>query len=235
MMRIRYGFSTINLVTLISLKASIDLSKAWSEVEEVAPAELNAATPPMVAFKTMLLMLFVQAVRATSRDEEVLSQVDGRWDRIQRRWALALQSALFSSDAQDQAAAQALSDATLSGSGTEQTNWTYEREVEWGRFQAEQLSQGNMPAYVDRLHLREIAREMLETTEELARAIGRDSNEATMEARWAFERRVQRELAIVLNATMGYLDTMSHYTRDEEARAQLKALRAPLAAVLGER
>jgi hypothetical protein len=233
-MKAQYGFSNVQILIMVTLRALLTTG-AWQAVPTLPREALRPDTPLLILIKSILMFLSLEAQRATSHDKDHLAHVDGRWDRAQRRWALAILAALQSESEAERRAAQALQDATLSGSGTEQTQWTYRREADWGLLQLERLAHGDLPAHVALLGLQAQAGDIATTTKELVEAIGSDTSQGAKEARWAFERRIHRELSIALNAAMSHLDLLAHLATDDATRTQVHALRAPLLSLLDPR
>ena len=235
-MQIQYGFTAVTLITMLALRARLD-EGSWGKVKVVKREALGAGLPAAVVVKTMLLHLLGEAVSAaTEASEASLEAIDARWDRAQRRLALALLAALQSEDAGEQAAAQALSDALVVGAqGVGQTAWTYQREADWGEAQLERASSAELMAHIKKLSLQGHMADIAATTKELVAALGRSPDAAAKEARYARDRRLQREIAVVLYSALGQLDAFIAYTTDADERQEAQALRAPIADLLTAR
>jgi hypothetical protein len=235
-MQIQYGFTAVTLITMLALRARLD-EGSWGKVKAVKREALGAGQPAAVVVKTMLVHLLGEAVSAaTEASEASLEAIDARWDRAQRRLALALLAALQSEDAGEQAAAQALSDALVAGEqGTGQTAWTYQREADWGEAQLERASSAELVAHIKKLGLQGHMADIAATTKELVAALGRSPDEAAKEARSIRERRLHREISIVLNSALSQLDAIIAHTTDADERQEAQALRAPIADLLTAR
>jgi hypothetical protein len=197
------------------------------------PSTLLIEAPRPVVWKvraTWAITTLKYALGSTSA--EMLDELDAEWDAAQRCLSLALSAALDRQDPAQRRAASRLLEAFRAGSGAEQSGYGYDEEVDFGRYQLAITESGPLAEEAERLDLGEHRKRIHETTEALARAIGRTPKQARSSLR---SRRVREALAgcatsfSVISEEMTWL--LAH-TPEGEAKRHLELLRAPFLALL---
>lgn len=172
----------------------------------------------------------LRAMGTASVDD--LLTLDEEWDSSQRALNLALLAETEHRDPDRRAGAQRLREALLLGNGTAQTQLSYDREVDFGRAQAELAGKPPLSADVAAAGLLPLLTRIHEATEALAKGLGRGpgSTRPLSRARWI--RQAQFGCSAAFNVIHAQIDwALAHASGDEE-RQQLQALRGPLLALL---
>jgi hypothetical protein len=158
---------------------------------------------------------------------------DGEWDAAQRAFHLFLASAAEHNDPATREAAGRLRKGLLMGAGTEQTTYSYDEEVDFGRQQLSRVAKEPLAADAKKIagigeHLKRIDT----ATEALAKAIGR----APGQKRAATPSKRLREALSACSATFNVLHDeitwLIEHTPAGKHREHLEALHAPFLALL---
>jgi hypothetical protein len=186
-MTIRAGFSYVDTDGFISFKKELE-SNSWKEFDISPWLDGRGGSLLQAPF---VLVCKVRLHRALSSLATVLQQIsstnltelDSRWDSLQRRLHYKTADLSESEDAKISSAALRVRSATLKGEGTAQTKLTYQKEVAWGRKQVTLCREKPLSDDVALLELSGLIDEIEKATEAFAQAINTsgtgESSEAT--------------------------------------------------------
>lgn len=231
-----YGYGVVPDRGFVAFEPELE-EGAWSDVVtkkyEEAASESAAAllsAPQAVVWKVRLrggIAGVLAALGATS-----LVELDAAWDATQRRLFHRIAVAVDDPDRAVRAAADRLTKQLLAGTGTGQTIFDLDDEVDFGRQQvALTQKDGLLAADAAKLKLGDVLADVAKTTEALAKGLGR----ATGSKRRAPSRVLREavaECAGAFNGVHGDLAWFLSKTPPGADRDRLAALAAPLEALL---
>ncbi|WP_437894930.1 hypothetical protein [Sorangium sp. So ce124] len=161
-----------------------------------------------------------------------LAELDTEWDTAQRALHLFLASAAESKDPAQRDAAVRLRGALLAGAGTEQTQYAYDAEVDYGWHQVAVAGKAPLAADVKKVGAGAYLKRAEEATEALARGLGRTSGQKRAVARSKRIREAVVGCTQAFNAIHGELGWLIEHTPSGKQRDLLQALHAPFLALL---
>jgi hypothetical protein len=206
------------------------VTKKWeAEATESAASLLDA--PLQVAYKLQLRGSIGRLLAALGTPS--LTALDGAWDSAQRRLFHRIGGARDDEDRSVREAGDRLAAGLLAGTGTQQTQYDLDTEVDFGRKQVA-LTEGNGPLAADakKAKLESALADVKKTTEALAEGLGR----RTGDKRKPRSMQVRQALAscvAAFNAVHGGLELGLEGTPKGPGRDMLTALLEPLDALLG--
>jgi len=237
----RYGYSYVTDRGFTSFARELS-EGAWKDISikkldtdgdsPVAKSSLLDAPLPVVwkLRATWSIRMLARAMGVTSAD--ALLGLDGEWDSSQRALNLALLTAAEHRDAERRAAAERLRTALLLGSGTAQTQLSYEKEVDFGYSQLDLADKPPLAADVKATGIKPHLDRIREATDALATGLGRVPGQRRAGTR---ARRIREALAAcstAFNTIHDQLAWVLEHTAPGKDREELEALQAPLLALL---
>ncbi len=205
-------------------------TKKYDDAVKDSPAALREA-PMQVVWKIRLRRGIARVLAALGAQS--IAELDAAWDGAQRRLQLRIDLAANSEDAAIRAAAERLRPQLLAGaSGTAQTTWTFDDEIDFGRTQLARTQAGQpLAADVKKLKLDDELADIEKKTEALAQGLGRGSGEK--------RRTPSKQVRAAMADCVGAFNAVHNdlvWLRDETSsgpdRDLLTALLAPLEALL---
>ena len=232
-----YGYGNVPDRGFVGFERELDAG-AWKRINAKKlddEAKMNGAAllqePHPVVWKLRLrwgIEAVVAALGATP-----MTALDEAWDAAQRRLFHRIAIGVDDRDRAVRDAADRLRSQLLSGAGTAQTQLDYDGEVDFGRQQITLTHEGGpLAADAKKLKLGDVLSEVANTTEALAKGLGR----AGGEKRKPPSRRLRdavAECAATFNAVHDDLDWFASRTPPGPDRDHLHALLGPLEELLG--
>lgn len=161
-----------------------------------------------------------------------LAELDAEWDAAQRALHLFLASAAEGRDPAHRDAAIRLRGALLAGAGTEQTQYGYDAEVDFGGHQVAIASKAPRSADVKKVGAGAYLKRIEEATTALARGLGRSSGQTRAIARSKRIREAMTACTSAFNAIHDEISWLLAHTPSGKQRELLEALHAPFLALL---
>jgi len=158
---------------------------------------------------------------------------DVRWDGVQRKVHFHLALKEESDDPAVAASARRCRETLLVGTGTGQTAFGWDEEVDHGRMQLRLATHKPLADDVDRVELRALLAEVRQCTEALAEAIGKGA-EAKKSPRSVQVREATAECAQVFTLAHATLDRAYDAAKTDAERERIDGLRQPLARLLAQ-
>lgn len=162
----------------------------------------------------------------------MLAQLDVDWDAGQRSFNSFTASAEDDADPEVRAAAERVRTAMLGGGGTAQTNLGYDDEVDYGRHQMVLASQEPLAADIKKIGAQKHVKRIAETTEALAKGLGRGPGERRAPTRSKRLREAMRACSTAFNVIHEDLEWLIEHTPPGKQREELEKLHAPFLALL---
>jgi hypothetical protein len=232
----RYGYGYVTEKGFIAF--AHDISEGpWADVAVEGNELRTLGSDPMeiprpVAWKTRVVWAIAALRDALGASPEVLAVLDVGWDGTQRKLFHAIGGALEDDDPAVRNAAMRLKGALLSGNGTAQTSLSYDDEVDFGRHQVELMTNGALAEDTKRIGLTGLRDRIDETTEALARGIGRGPGEKRTMARSKRIRTARAVCASDFNGIHSELAWLIAHTQPGPARTRIEQMLAPFQALL---
>ena len=217
-----------------------DLSEgAWQAVSTKkydTPTRKSAQlieAPRPIAWKLRAMWVIADLDQALSLgSSEALARLDEAWDSAQRALSLTLAAGREHPEPAHRDAAERLQSALLAGSGAEQTTYSYDEEVDFGRHQVAVTSKGALAGDAKKLGLGAYLARVGETTEALAEGLGRAPGQKRAPAR----SKRMRDALIACSSTFNAIHDEMLFLLDHlppgPARDHLEALQQPFLALL---
>lgn len=237
----RYGYSYVtdrgftSFARVLSEGAWKDISLKKYDTESdtlfAKSSLLESSLPVMWKLRaTWSIRVLVRAMGVTSTD--ALIELDGEWDSAQRALNLALLVATEHREVDRRAAAERLRTALLLGSGTAQTQLSYEKEVDFGYSQLDLTGKAPLSADVKATGIKPHLERVRDATDALAMGLGRAPGQRRAGTR---ARRIREALvgcSTAFNMIHDQLAWTLEHTAPGNDRDLLEALQAPLLALL---
>lgn len=231
-----YGYSHVNEKGFIAFRTELD-GGAWQSISvdgfdqesSMAKAPLRDA-PASVVWKLRALWGIRALMAAVGAD--ALATLDMEWDSAQRALNLAVALAEEAKQPEVRAAAGRVKVALLGGGGSNQTQLSYDQEVDYGAQQLELAQQTALAEDVTIVGISAHLQRIGEATAALAKGLGRDEGKARSPSR---SRRVRDAVAVCSTAFNGIHEEIAwaiEHTADLEQRADLQALLNPFQQLL---
>jgi hypothetical protein len=231
-----YGYTSVADRGFVGFDGELNQG-AWAEIATQAhenAAKNNAAAlldaPRPVVWKLRLRWVIAELLGVLAAP--TLESLDKTWDAAQRRLFHHIAIGVDNDDAAVRAAADRLRTNLLSGTGTAQTQLSYEDEVDFGRKQIALTGEGG-PLHADakKVKIGNALADVHKATDSLAQALGRSGGEK----RKAPSKRLRDALAqcaSTFNAVHDDLDWFIENTPAGANRDRLTALLSPLEKLL---
>lgn len=236
------GFGGLSEGVLLGLEKALT-EGAWTAVEadEWQPRKSGKVRPldeaPVLVFHKVVLLGAVNALaEALGATADKIKSLDADWDEEQRTVDLELQLRERKKQPAPVREAAARVRAALLSAGTDQINYSYDKEVEFGRKQVLTAQTRELKADLTLLELGDVVTSITTATEALAVGISYDDpNKSTLPP----ARRVlaaQRRVAAACNAAYDSLSELIDRSAPGTPRAAtLNALKGTLDALLARR
>ncbi|HLM76677.1 MAG TPA: hypothetical protein VK459_28445 [Polyangiaceae bacterium] len=235
----RYGYSFVSDKGFVAFAHDLsegawkDISITKYDVPDRMPALSLLEAPRPVVWKlraTWAIATLREILGGAS--EEALAQLDGDWDSAQRKLYYHLGGASEDKDTGKRGAAERLRGALLRGGGTAQTTMGYDDEVDFGRHQLAILKGDPLAADAKKVGLAAVVKQIEESTEALAKALGRGPGQKRSSPRSIRLREALTECSAAFNWIHQDLAWTAEHTPPGAARTQIDNLLAPLTALL---
>ena len=206
----------------------ISITKHDNPDKLLTPAMLDASHP--VVWK--LRIAWAIASLKDALGSTTVEKLDADWDVVQRR--LYHQLAMHAEDKNPEVreAAERLKGQLLDGDGTGQTILGYDDEVDFGRNQLELVKDGQGAADVKTLKLGDTMHDIKETTEALAKGIGRKAGSKRTAAPSARQREALAACTAAFNGVHDDIAWFIEHTSNGPDKDKLSALQAPFEGLL---
>jgi hypothetical protein len=189
--------------------------------------------PRPVAWKVRAAWVIADLERALAgSSSEVLQRLDTEWDSSQRALNFAIATGLEHQDLGHREAAGRLRVALLAGGGAEQTGYSYDEEVDFGRHQTAITSKGPLAADAKKVGLGEHLERVRVATEALAAGLGREPGQKRAPIRSRQLRDALTSCSAAFNAIHDEIAWLLDHTPPGEPHDKLEALHAPFLALL---
>jgi hypothetical protein len=231
-----YGYSYVSDTSFIAFQPDIE-DGAWKSVSiakydnperSLSAAALSAPHPVFWKLRIAWALAGLKEAVASGAAE----RADADWDAAQRRLRSRLSLAADDKDPAVRAAAERLQSLLLLGGGTGQTILDYDAEVDFARKQLLLTKEGQAAADVKKLKLAEALADIHETTEALAKAIGRTAGQKRAASPSIRLREAMVECSAAFNAVHDQIAWFIDHTPNGSDRDHLVALQAPFDALL---
>lgn len=236
------GFGGLSEGVLVGFEKALT-EGAWSAVEadEWLPRKSGKVkaldeAPVLVFHKVVLLTAVTALAEALGATTDKVKSLDADWDEEQRTFDIELQLKDRKKQPAPVRAAAARVRAALLSEGTDQVNYSYDKEVEFGRKQVLTAETKELKADLTLLELGGVVTAINTTTEALATGIGYDdpSRSTLPPARRVLA--AQRRTAAACNAAYDALSELIDRAAAGTPRAAtLNALKGTLDALLARR
>jgi hypothetical protein len=234
-----YDYSCVTDKGFIAFLYDLD-EGAWKDVSikrydtlSRTPLTLLIDAPRPVAWKLRVTWSITTLKYALgSVSAELLDQLDAEWDSSQRALDLTLSAAMEHRDAAHRRAATSLRQALLAGNGDEQTGYSYDAEVDFGRRQRALTSSGPLAEDTKTVGIVEHLHRIHEATEALARGLGRTPGQPRSVPRVRRVREALAGCAAAFTTIHDEIRWLIEHTPEGEAKKRLHALHAPFLALL---
>jgi hypothetical protein len=235
----RYGYGYVPEKGFISFLS--DLSEGvWNDIsikpydhpeQKLAPTLLQGSSPPL-RWKLRATWAITTLRDAVGAGPAVLDQLDVDWDSTQRKLHFILGGAGEDKNPSRRDAAERLRGALLLGNGTAQTLLSWDEEVDFGRQQLALTAEGPLADDSRRLGLHAVLKEVEETTEALARGLGRSPEQKRGVARSIRLRSALAGCAAAFNGIHHEIAWFLDHTEDGDTRVRIEQMLAPFQALL---
>ncbi|WP_437525995.1 hypothetical protein WME79_40115 [Sorangium sp. So ce726] len=203
------------------------------DVPSRVPTALLFEAPRPVVWKLRALWSIAALDEALGvASAAALAELDAEWDAAQRALHLLLASAAEGRDPAHRDAAIRLRSALLAGAGTEQTQYGYDAEVDFGWHQVAIASKAPRSADVKKVGAGAYLKRIEEATTALARGLGRSSGQTRAIARSKRIREAMAACTSAFNAIHDEISWLLEHTPSGKQRELLEALHAPFLALL---
>ncbi|WP_437711440.1 hypothetical protein WMF45_40315 [Sorangium sp. So ce448] len=234
-----YGYSFVTDKAFSAFARDLEQG-AWKgvsidkyDVPNRVPAALLIEAPRPVVWKLRARWSIAALDEALGvASAAVLAELDTEWDTAQRALHLFLASAAESKDPAQRDAAVRLRGALLAGAGTEQTQYAYDAEVDYGWHQVAVAGKAPLAADVKKVGAGAYLKRVEEATEALARGLGRTSGQKRAVARSKRIREAVAGCTQAFNAIHDDIGWLIEHTPSGKQRDMLQALHAPFLALL---
>jgi hypothetical protein len=216
-----------------------DLSEgAWRDIslegdeylgQGLASPLLHASPPGWKLRVTIAIASLRDTLGARSA---ILDRLDADWISIQRKLHAQLSSARQDRAEAKREAAERLRGALLLGDGTAQTILGWDEEVDFGRRQVALTQEGPLAGDARMVGLAFLLKAVEDTTEALARGLGRGPGQKRSSVRAARMRESRAACAAVFRGIHGEIAWLLDHTDHGATRARLSLLLAPFQALL---
>jgi hypothetical protein len=235
----RFGYSFVSDKGFVAFAHDLnegawkDISIKKYDVPDRMPALSLLEAPRPVVWKLRATWA-IAALREIlgGASEEALAQLDSDWDSAQRKLYYHLGGASEDKDSGKREAAERLRGALLRGSGTAQTTLGYDDEVDFGRHQLAILRSDPLAVDAKKVGLAAVVKQIEESTEALAKALGRGPGQKRSSPRSIRLREALTECSAAFNWIHQDLAWTAEHTPPGPARSQLDNLLAPFTALL---
>jgi hypothetical protein len=234
-----YGYSFVTDKAFSAFARDLEQG-AWKgvsidkyDVPNRVPAALLFEAPRPVVWKLRALWSIWALDEALGvASAAALAELDTEWDTAQRALHLFLASAAESKDTAQRDAAVRLRGALLAGAGTEQIQYAYDAEVDYGWHQVAIAGKAPLAADVKKVGAGAYLKRIEEATEALARGLGRTSGQKRAVARSKRIRDAVVACTQAFNAIHADIGWLIEHTPSGKQRDLLQALHAPFLALL---
>ena len=209
----------------------ISIKKYVDAADRKPPTLLDAPRPAVWKLRATWAITDI-ALALGVASAEVLAQLDRDWDAAQRSFNSFNTSALDDADPEVRAAAERIGTVMLDDGGTAQTGWGYEDEVDFGRNQILVAAQEPVAADLKKLGAQKHLKRIAETTEALAKGLGRGPGEKRAPTRSKQIREAMRACTTTFNVIHEDLEWLIDHTPPGKQRDELEKLHAPFLALL---
>lgn len=206
----------------------VSIAKHDNPEQTLASAMLDA--PHRVVWK--LRIAWAIASLRDALGSTTVDKLDADWDSAQRRLYHRLATQSDDKTVEIREAAERLKGQLLHGDGTGQTIFGYDDEVDFGRHQLEIVKDGQSAADVKKLKLGDAMHDIGETTEALAKGIGRKAGQKRTAAPSARQREALAACTAAFNGVHDEIAWFIDHTPSGPERDKLSALQAPFEALL---
>jgi len=209
-----------------------DIAIATYDVADRRPASPLGEAPVLVTLKLRAAWMIRDLDDALGASREVRAELDGEWDAAERALNLYLASEAEHKDPLRRAAALRLRSSLLAGAGTEQTNYDYDAEVDFGLQQISRARKAPLADDVALLGLDSYLQRVEDATNSLAKGIGREPGQKRAGAPSKRLREATAACSATFNAIHETLSFLIEHTRTGKERDRIEALRAPFVSLL---